>query len=203
MTAIVPLTPAAVPAAAELVARAFRDEPFLVYAVPEPETRVRLTAHLCVAVLRAYLPHGGVLVTAGAMEGVAACLPPGAEVTDEDLMAAGFGDAVAEWGEAAFAPVAGLLGEMATVRERTMPGPHWYCLVFAVEPARQRQGIGGRLMRAIATRADAAGVPVYLETDVEANVEYYARHGFAVAATWAVASLNDAPCWALRRDPQT
>jgi predicted N-acetyltransferase YhbS len=83
-----------------------------------------------------------------------------------------------------------------------MPVPHWYCLLLAVEPARQRRGIGGALLRSIQARAAAAGVAFYLETDVPENVPYYEGHGFRVVESWRMPALGDAPVWALRWDPR-
>ncbi len=200
---IVPLAPADLEAAIGLCARAFQRDPCLVFSVPDEVERLRLTAVLFAPVLRAYQAHGGVVgfVTRGTIEGVAVCLPPGEEATDDELAAAGFGQALEEWGEATFAPMGSFLEAMHAVRMRVMPGPHWYCLLLAVEPALQRQGIGGALVRFIQARAQAAGVPFYLETDVPGNVGYYERHGFAIAESWPVPALGGARTWGLRWDP--
>jgi ribosomal protein S18 acetylase RimI-like enzyme len=63
---------------------------------------------------------------------------------------------------------------------RFAPGPHWYLFVLAVEPACQRQGIGGALLQPVLASADATGTPCYLETHIDHNVRFYQRHGFEV-----------------------
>ena len=50
-------------------------------------------------------------------------------------------------------------------------------------------------------RADAAALPTSLETTKEANVAWYERHGFAVAATGQV-SGDGVRYWVLRREPR-
>ena len=82
------------------------------------------------------------------------------------------------------------------VLEEKVPLPRWYLGVLGVDPTRQARGWGARLMKPILDRADAAGLPVSLETMREGNVAYYRRHGFEVAA--------GAPaCWVMRRPAQS
>jgi GNAT superfamily N-acetyltransferase len=198
----VPLAGSDFEAALGVAARAFQRDPCLVFSVPDEAERLRLTTILFRPVMRAYLPHGGVFATQGAIEGVAVCLPPGEVLTDEEQLAAGLGQAIEEWGEARFAGMGSLFGAFAEVRARLMPTPHWYCLLLAVEPGRQRQGLGGAMLDHIKGRATAAGVPFYLETDVPQNVSYYERHGFRVVERQTTPALDDAPWWALRWDPR-
>jgi ribosomal protein S18 acetylase RimI-like enzyme len=65
--------------------------------------------------------------------------------------------------------------------ERLMTVPHWYLWVLGVAPDAQRQGIGRALLQPVLRRADANGVPCYLETQSEANVAFYRSIGFVVA----------------------
>jgi GNAT superfamily N-acetyltransferase len=58
--------------------------------------------------------------------------------------------------------------------------PHWYLETMGVDPDAQRKGLGGRLLQPVLEIADGDRVDCYLETADRANVEYYARHGFAV-----------------------
>ncbi|MCY7418396.1 MAG: GNAT family N-acetyltransferase [Chloroflexi bacterium] len=48
-------------------------------------------------------------------------------------------------------------------------------------PRRSRgQGLGSALIELGTSRADAAGVPCYLETATQSNVDFYAKRGFEV-----------------------
>ena len=81
--------------------------------------------------------------------------------------------------------------------EARVPG-WWYINVIAVVPEAQAQGIGAALMGVVFDIADAAGLPCYLETETEANVAYYQRHGFDVRTEWDVA--GDGPhMWGMLR----
>lgn len=59
---------------------------------------------------------------------------------------------------------------------------HWYLVLLAVDPVAWRQGIGEALLRPGLDRADADGLPCYLETQKHANLAYYQRFGFELAA---------------------
>ena len=88
------------------------------------------------------------------------------------------------------------------VLEEKVPLPRWYLGVLGVDPTHQARGWGARLMKPILDRADAAGLPVSLETMREGNVAYYHRHGFEVAARFEVAAGAPA-CWVMRRPAQS
>jgi ribosomal protein S18 acetylase RimI-like enzyme len=97
-----------------------------------------------------------------------------------------------------------MLRRLATVEsraqalhERYAPGSHWYLAQIGVEPAFQRQGIASRLLRPMLVRADAAGLPCYLETENPANIGIYQRYGFQVVAEDAM--VNGPHIWAMVR----
>ena len=59
-------------------------------------------------------------------------------------------------------------------------GPHWYVYILGVTPEHQRKGVGRMLMRDLIARAEARGIPLYLETQTESNVPFYRSLGFEV-----------------------
>lgn len=58
--------------------------------------------------------------------------------------------------------------------------PHWYLPLMGVDPARQGQGLGSRLLEHVLGISDSAGLPAYLEATSEGNRVLYERHGFEV-----------------------
>lgn len=58
--------------------------------------------------------------------------------------------------------------------------PVWYLPFVGVDPAHQGQGHGADLVRAGLIRADADGLPAYLEATSERNRALYERLGFEV-----------------------
>lgn len=84
--------------------------------------------------------------------------------------------------------------------ERRRPTDHWYLALLATDPAAQGRGLASALVGWGLGVADRDGRPAYLETQKEANVAWYARHGFEVTAEVQVA---DAPrIWCLARAPK-
>jgi GNAT superfamily N-acetyltransferase len=66
------------------------------------------------------------------------------------------------------------------VRERLMPGRYWYLQMVGVAPALQGRGYGSRLLKPLLARAEQESLPVYLETQLESNVQLYERYGFNI-----------------------
>jgi len=63
---------------------------------------------------------------------------------------------------------------------RWIPSPHWYLWALGVDPNRQGSGIGSRLLMSGVLQAQQAGRPCFLETNTEANVDFYQKRGFEV-----------------------
>jgi GNAT superfamily N-acetyltransferase len=82
-----------------------------------------------------------------------------------------------------------------------MTEPHWYLSTLGVDPVVQGRGIGGGLMQNVFEQADEHGVPCYLETQKESNVQFYEHHGFRVLVD-DVHPESGIPVWTMRRDPR-
>ena len=127
-------------------------------------------------------------------------LPPGR--TNPGLLDAlrgGLFDAGLRLGPAGLRRLMRLTPTMDRAHHAVQPGPHWYLFLLAVDPARQGQGLPAEVLAPVLSRADAEGLPVYLDTHNPANPAYYARHGFAEAVHDVVDGLR---FWGLRREPR-
>lgn len=106
-------------------------------------------------------------------------------------------------GRAMFASGARMRRGQAVLRavERRHPSaPHWYLAVLGTDPAHQGQGLGSALLRHVLDDPANAGEAAYLETETEANVAYYHRHGFTVIDEFDVPS-GGPHIWLMWRDP--
>ncbi|HEY3468482.1 MAG TPA: GNAT family N-acetyltransferase [Amycolatopsis sp.] len=145
---------------------AFQDDPVSRWVFPDAERR-RATAHPAFfrAIAEAAFAAGFVDVTTD--HSAAILWLPGGDDGDDTPIA---GLDAGEHGR-----LATLLGMMA---EREPPGPLWHAQFIGVLPARQCRGVGARLLRHGLARADAEGVPTYLEASSPDSVRLYRRLGF-------------------------
>ncbi|OAI39499.1 hypothetical protein AYO38_07455 [bacterium SCGC AG-212-C10] len=188
-------------AAGQVLGRAFWDDPMSVYLLPDDDHRTAALPHFMTVGALIGMVQGEVWSRPEAMEGAAVWVPPGAQGVPDDSM----GDALAEMA-VAFGPEAleranGFFAAMGGAHGRNMgETPHWYLMILGVDPPRQGTGVGSGLIAPVLTRADEAGMPVYLETMKAKNVPFYERHGFTVLEEADHETLH---YWAMRREPKS
>jgi GNAT superfamily N-acetyltransferase len=177
---VVRLDDVQIPAAAAVLARAFAADPFFEHVLPDAAQRQAALPAIMSVLVAHCQRHGACYTTAGGVQGIAAWNAPGNAITEEQMMAAGFGAAAAQMGAAAVGRLLAVYEYLEALRLRTLPGRHWYLMLLGVEPAHQGQGLGSRLIAPVLAQADADGLPAYLETFVQRDVTFYTHHGFAV-----------------------
>ena len=157
---------------APMLARAFHDDPPMVWAHPDEASRPRRAERFFAARLRTLLPQE-LSWTADGAAGAALWAAPDAWKAPPR-----------EWVEALGAmtlrrlPL--VLAGLTTVERLHPHEPHLYLAVLGVDPAHQRQGLGSKLLEPGLAMCDREGVPAYLETAKAGNVTFYERHGFRV-----------------------
>jgi len=173
--------------------RAFHDDPVMRWLFPDDDQFLAEGGEVLRGPMTSWVSLGEVWCTDD-VAALAAWIPPGRPVATvtPDPPVADPGPGVIER--------LSLLGPM--VAEHTPPENHWYLQMLATHPDWQRQGLGAELMHHMFERADAEGLPCYLETETEENVVYYRRHGFEVRSEWTVPTWNDMPgphMWGMMR----
>jgi GNAT superfamily N-acetyltransferase len=199
---IVRLLESQIPAAAETLARAFLDDPLMVYAIPDPAERARLLPAVYARMIRFGSLEGEVHVTANAIEGVAVWLPPGAKWTRKNIEASGMHQLATLIGDDAYQRYREVVGREWQARERDMTAPCWYLFLIGVEPGRQRSGLGGALMRPVLARADIEQLASYLETENQRNVAFYLKQGFQMIVNGEEAGTSGVRFWTFRHTPK-
>ncbi len=157
--------------------RAFVDDPVMRWLFPDDDEFLAPGGAVMRPAFRGWMPHGEVWCTDDAAA-VAVWIPPGRPEVDvpDDPAATPPSPELME----RFA----ILGPLLAAN--TPPESHWYLQLLATHPDWQRQGLGAALMGSMFERADAEGLPCYLETETPDNVAYYRRHGFDVRSEWDV-----------------
>lgn len=168
-------------AAADAMAAGHAQYPSFRYVFRDERRRARALRAFFAATVRDAIPFGSVLAVSDGsrVQAAAVWLPPGAfpwSVARKLAATPTLGRvAVADTG--AF-PTFVRYGENV---ERAHPHqPHWYLEALSVRPECQGRRLGSRLVKPILERADAEGVPCYLETSDPANIAFYRRFGFEV-----------------------
>jgi ribosomal protein S18 acetylase RimI-like enzyme len=171
-------TPADVPALRGVLARAFDQDPLIRCLVRQDERRGLRMEWLFEVMLRQLSSRLSETYTTHERAGAAVwkremTLPLG----DQLRLVPAFAR-IAGW--ARLPALLQMLHYMESLHARLLPKPHWMLLLLGVEPAQQRQGLGGLLLGPMLARCDRDQSPAYLETSRVENLEFYRRHGFEV-----------------------
>lgn len=173
-----PATAADLPRARDTLAAAYAGAAWTSWVV-DPQDHEQRLAELYAIYLRVALELGAVHVTDDGC-GVAAWTFSGAERAQAELLAR----------EGLDARVAELSGERIEnlghaarlLTPHALTGDFWTLAALGVHPAKQRQGIGTKLLQPMLDRLDAEGHTADLETSTPENVRLYERLGFTVRA---------------------
>jgi ribosomal protein S18 acetylase RimI-like enzyme len=184
---------------AEVLARAFYDDPSAVYIEPNNVRRAQMLPVLYELGTRYAYLFGEAYTSAGKVEGAALWMAPGSgNFTSDRMAAADDNKSSAAMAPEAFGRFLALMRCMGGLRTAAMLSPHWYLNVLGVEPSRQGMGIGSQLIQPVLQRADESGLACYLETMKARNIAFYERHGFEVVVR---GNLEDgSPYWTMRRN---
>jgi ribosomal protein S18 acetylase RimI-like enzyme len=183
--------------AADVLARAFRDDPAWVWMLPDAERRAALLPWLFRVGFE--VTDADVWTTEGRVLGCARWLPPGRasmrvaptlralvatplRLRDATTRFLAYGRAV------------------ESLRNRVAPGPHWYLAGIGVDPAEQGRGVGAALLRPGLEGSARDRLPAVLLTNSERNLTFYRRHGFDVVAEGATPA-HGPHAWAMVRNP--
>ncbi len=181
-----------------LLARAFRDDPFVGWVVRGgPGRDARAAAYFDLMLRRVSFAHGAAFTTQG-RTGVAAWVPPNAWPPSMGAQVAMLPQTLSFVGLSRLGVVSEGAERMEALRPRA---PHWHLALLGVDPPSQRSGAGTALLAHGLARADAEQVPAHVETSVPANVPFYERAGFRVVAR-IVLPGDGPPVWALTRPPR-
>jgi GNAT superfamily N-acetyltransferase len=177
--------PADAQAIAEILDRAFMNEPVNCWVFPDPADRARrqpgffrLYADHALAIGEVYLTTDG--GGAALWRYIDPAIPP-AGVVPEDLLARACGPH--------YPRMRTLLELLAPCHQRQHR--HWYVPFIGVRPGRQGSGLGAALLRDRLAALDVTGVPAYLEASSARSRRLYQRLGFAPLPT--TVTLPDGP----------
>jgi GNAT superfamily N-acetyltransferase len=198
---IEPLQRSRVDETARMLARSFDDSPLFEFLFPKGPARLKITAGTFRGTLLDALPFDAVHVAVDArgVLGAACWLPPeGYPVTPRRQ--AWILARLARLVPRAPSRVPDSVRYLSATDRVHPKDLHWYLAILGVDPRRQGEGLGGRLIDHTLDALDAQGIPAYLETDKERNLAWYARRRFELRETLHPVRTGP-PVWTMWRDP--
>jgi ribosomal protein S18 acetylase RimI-like enzyme len=181
---------------AGMLSRAFYDDPFYNYIMPNRNKRLMQLEWWFKILIRYTLKYGDIYYTEG-NEGVALWLGPEKPITDDiKIFSMGMILYPFKIGPSNFIRALKVSGQWDKEHKK-MPKKHYYLMVIGVEPDFQHQGIGSRLMQAGLKKADDEKLECFLETVTPEDVGFYKKFKFEVAVNRGFAANEQ--FWLMKR----
>ena len=195
-TPVRPAAPSEFEALAELLARAFGDEPLIRWLLPTEREWERAAARLFLILLRVTALEGLVL-------------------TNEQRTGVALWVSLEPPPYSAYSQMRALLPAPLLLRHRSArawrarvrlkearpTGACWYLRIIGTEPQRQGSGVGASLMVPLLQRCDLEGKISCLETGKRENLGFYRRHGFEIVREFDLA--RRVHVWTMVREPHS
>jgi GNAT superfamily N-acetyltransferase len=198
---IIKLDPKNKKKAVAVVAAAFFNYPMFTFYFPDEKRRVWELPWYMEQVLNCALAYGEVYTNPEG-SGVVFTLPPGhTKITQWEYMQHGFALTPMVLGLKDFGRSQESEAFVADTHERLMKDrAHYYLWGLTVDPKVKMQGIGAALLKKVLDIAEAARMPMYLETHDEKNVAYYESKGFKLISAEKFAHF-ELDIWCMVREP--
>ena len=149
--------------------------------------------------VRFCLKFGHVLSTSENIEGVMAIAPYDKGMTTWRIIRSGaFFLSMQIAGEAKIMQV--LTKAVEEAKKSLDLGLYMHLLIMGVSQEFQGKGFGGQLLRAVIEKAEIEKLPIYLETQKEANVSLYEKYGFSVKKRVILPDPLNLPMWLMVRN---
>ncbi len=149
--------------------------------------------------VRFCMKYGNVLATSDNLEGVMAIAPHDKEMTTWRIIRSGaFFLSMKISSEAKKMKV--LSNAIEEAKKSRNLGPYIHLLIMGVSQEFQGKGFGGKLVRAVIEKAETERKSIYLETQKEANINFYKKYGFSVKKKIILPEPLNLPMWLMVRD---
>jgi ribosomal protein S18 acetylase RimI-like enzyme len=188
-------TPQDIPAMADMLARAFHEDPIVDWVFQDERSRPKYTRRFFAGRARVLIGQREIYT----LDGVPTAAmwarpdewrdPPLRALKELAVLVPGVGRRAAR-----------VMRGLVQVESRHPKPPHWYLAVLGTDPSRQGEGLATRLLAVVLDECDRDEVPAYLETGTERNVAFYNRHGFKV--TEELRLPKGPPIWLMWREPR-
>jgi ribosomal protein S18 acetylase RimI-like enzyme len=189
--------------AGQILADAFYEDPVWISVMPDEENRKEKLPISFEFILTYAVKYGEVYAPSSDIEGVALWLPHDKiEITFWRMMRSGAFRKGIQMGQDIGNRIQKVFEPIDKDRKEFMKDKsYFYLQAIGVAPEYQGKGYGGKLLRSMFDRCDEEGLPIYLETETEKNVEMYKKLGFQVIKEQNIPDY-DFIMWEMIRNPR-
>lgn len=177
---LIHLNKAQIKPAAEMLARAFQDDPLYTYFFPNLIERKNKLHVFLEGSLRYGIVYGEVYATSSNLEGVAFWLPFEKDFTIWRMIRSGFLSLLLGSGKKVISRMMSFSDYASPIHKNHTPFRHWYLTYIGVKSMFQGRGYASALIKPMLTRIDQEYLSCFLETQNEKNVHIYQHFGFKV-----------------------
>ncbi|MFL5862479.1 MAG: GNAT family N-acetyltransferase [Solirubrobacteraceae bacterium] len=181
---------------AGMLADAFIHDPVYTWMLPRGLPRKPRLRAMFTAEMESYGLRQGTVWTTLDYAGAVVELPPGAWEMPPSMT----GRQALAWLRAFGTRLPRAARVQRAMAARHLREPHFYVRIVGVRTARQGQGLGSALMQPTLQRADAAGLPAYIEASSQRSAALYERLGFAHMGVLELPE-GGPQIWLMRRPP--
>ena len=178
-----------------------QDEPFCEYLLPGKKMRRKLLPLLFCSIARSSQLSGEIYTTEGIETG-AVFFGRGDKFSFERLARAIISTARFTLGWPTFRRFVGLCARLDAAHKQLARGPHWYLMSLGMNPSKLGNSIATAMLQPLLSRADADGMPCYLETFRQTDLPLYENLGFRIEGAGRIPGGGPS-FWAMLRLPQS
>lgn len=200
MSQVIPLKESQAEILAGVLSRAFHEEPYFTYMVPDEAERRSVLPRLLASVIEVSRPIGESYTTPN-VEGGAVWIRPEHSLMFPRLLETRLRSM--NLGLTAFAAERCLIlnERLGQVRRQLARKPHWYLVALGLDPLNEKRAIRNALLEPVLSRADSEGSYCYLETLQHQSLRFYEEHGFRIEGCGQISETGPA-FWAMIRAPR-
>jgi ribosomal protein S18 acetylase RimI-like enzyme len=163
-----------------MLSRAFIEDPFYKYIMPNESSRLRKLNLWMNCMVRYGLEYGQIHITGEPITGIAIWLKPeNPMINNIGMIRMGMGRVPFILGLSGFTRMMKVTSEWEQLHKKETPN-HWYLMVLGVDPSYQGRGIGSSLIQPVIKQADLDRIPCYIETMTQKDVKFYQNRGFNI-----------------------
>ena len=189
-------------AAAEVLSRAFYDDPLFTYFIPDALQRRNKLHHVFEMLVRYSVSYGEVYATSPDLEGIAVWLPSDrVEMTLWRGIRNGGLSIILNLGLRSTFTQLSVSDLMCSIHKCHILSPHWYPYLLGVELELRGKGYASNLVNVVLDRTDREGLVCYLDNTNEKNLPMYQHYGFRVVEEYKVPK-SGVSLWAMLREPK-